>query len=428
MTSYSNEKETAVAGNAIAPPEPKPEEKTIPSSRIKSDPKLWAEASELADMLTYCRPHLSKTERQFIAKYLVPLEVFFDKKGNIYKQIGANPTVLWSSHTDTVHAKKGFQKIEYYPHKTTGDIFFQVAAERKSSCLGADDTCGIWLMIQMIKANVPGLYIFHRGEEVGGIGSKWITENNKSAVDGIKYAIAFDRKDEKSIITYQRGQRCCSDEFADSLATQLGMGHRCDTTGSFTDTASYVDLVAECTNISVGYDLAHSRNEQTNVDYLFRLRDALLKLDLTKLVEKRKPGEVSRLYYGNSWDNHGYGGHWNGNNWNRSQPEYKVEGLFSWELRKKYINNLDQALKDYAFDMDTGLWYKIGARKDLVVTQAHNGNKARRSNISHQELIRMIRLNPEIIADLLDSLSYGPDEVKDYLIDYGCTGNTDLLI
>src|SRR5205085_807202 len=97
---------------------------------------------------------------------------------------------------------------------------------------------------------------------IGGKGSGFIADKNKKALDGIKFAIAFDRRGTKSIITFQRSKRCCSDDFAKSLAEQFDLGHTCDTTGSFTDTASYTDLVGECTNISVGYEGAHSQGEE----------------------------------------------------------------------------------------------------------------------------------------------------------------------
>jgi hypothetical protein len=54
--------------------------------------------------------------------------------------------------------------------------------------------------------------------------------------------------------------------------------------GCGTDTAAYVDDVAECTNVSVGYEGAHGKTEKLNVDYLFKLRDAMCKIDVTKFV------------------------------------------------------------------------------------------------------------------------------------------------
>ncbi len=394
-------------------------------SRLKADPQMWKEAINFSEMLSYCRPNGSRTEARFINQYIRPVGITFDKKGNMYKRIGDAP-VLWSCHTDTVHSKKGMQKIEYWVDKASGDTFLGVAKGEKSSCLGADDTTGVWIMLEMIRNNVPGLYIFHRGEECGGIGSRWIAANNVEALKGIRFAVAFDRRDQHSIITYQRGTRCCSDDFADSLIDQLGMKHRTDTTGSFTDTASYVDLIAECTNISVGYYDAHCATERVDVDYLFRLRDAICKVDISKLVEKRKPGENTRQYEsytgGSYFDNETGEYSYYGKN---ERPE---NGFYSHELNDLYGN---WKWVQY-FGWSDGWWTPLPGvklpepvkntkgspqKKDLGVTKVFRGNngKRRRAYAPH-ETIAMVKSNPAIVADLLESQGYGPYELKDYIV------------
>lgn len=419
MTSFSKETTTADPTSQDSAETPPQEEKkeTLPAepdSRFKASPELWAEAMGVATMLTYCRPHLSKTEQVFINRYLRPIGIKFDKKGNVYKQIGNNPTALWSSHIDTVHAKKGIQKIEYWIDKKSGDTFLGIATKETSSCLGADDTAGVWIMLEMIKAKVPGLYIFHRGEEVGGIGSKWIAEHNKDVVKGIKFAIAFDRKDTGSIITYQRGTRCCSDEFAKSLAEQLGLEHKCDETGSFTDTASYVDLIAECTNLSVGYYNAHGSTEKLNLDYLFKLRDAMIKLDVSKLVEKRKPGENTSRYQTYQYN----GGH---NGWWRREEQRPDGGYTGRELDNIYGFNKWQ--KWFEYDHVSTYWTKIkgvtipksaisSVNKDLGVTKAWR-KTVRYTRSEHTDVIRMVRQNPTIIADMLEELGVESVFIKD---------------
>lgn len=401
----------------IAPKEP------LPPSPVRTDPKLWEEACKLAEMLSYCRPDKSRAEAKFIARYLVPLGVTFDKAGNVYKTIGENPTVLWSSHTDTVHRKQGIQKVEYFLDDKTGECWFQVGAKCKSSCLGADDTIGVWLMVEMIKAKIPGLYIFHRGEEVGRKGSLWIAEKNKEVLQGIKYAIAFDRRNEKSIITYQCGKKCCSNEFVKSLADQLGMKHDADSSGAYTDTASYVDLIPECTNISAGYINAHCWDERTNVDYAFRLRDAVLKLDLTKLVEARKAGDNEALYksytyYGGEWGADQYD--WEANGWKKegavwtksNTDKKKTDKLgregFQWhELNKKYGNMEWKNL--YEWSSEIYCWVRKPEKPKS------NWEKPA-SKATFREAVRMVRLNPEIVADLLDQCGYDPDGLREYLM------------
>lgn len=239
---------------------------------------------ELLEMLTFRRPAWSKTERNFIMRFIKPLGVEQDEFGNLYKRIGDAP-ILWSSHTDTVHTQGGSQLL-----RVSHGIITQ--ADKNSNCLGADCTAGVWLMMEMIRANTPGLYVFHRAEEIGCKGSSFIAEHRADILAGIEYAVAFDRRGTKSIITHQWCGRCCSEVFSNSLSDALGMAHVSDDGGSVTDTASYVDLIGECSNLSVGYMNEHTKRETLDWAYLEKLRAALIRLDVSTLVASRAPGDV----------------------------------------------------------------------------------------------------------------------------------------
>ena len=236
---------------------------------------------DLMDMLTYRRPCESKTETAFIKRFLLPLGVRRDDAGKLIKRIGGAP-VLWSSHFDTVHRTAGRQGV------CEAGGMVRLAKRAQSNCLGADDDAGVWLMSEMIRAGVEGLYVLHFGEEVGGIGSCHISMETPELLDGIQMAIALDRKGYDSVITHQ-GERCCSDEFAAALGDALGLGMVPDDTGLFTDTANYVTLVPECTNLSVGYEGAHGRKEVLDAHFLVGLRDRLVKLDCAALPVLRDP-------------------------------------------------------------------------------------------------------------------------------------------
>jgi len=217
-------------------------------------------------------------------------------EGNLIIKIGEGSKTLFSSHTDTVHRTGVEQNVIIDP--TQDKLKFTTDS---GQCLGGDDGTGVWLMLELIKAGVPGLYIFHRAEEVGGQGSSYIANTTPELIEGYERAIAFDRKDDWSIITHQSGVRTCSEEFAKDLARELSMGHRADSTGSFTDTANYDTIIPECTNLSVGYHNAHSARENQEIDYLLEFRDALIKVDWENLVTARDPEEVeysNKGYYG----------------------------------------------------------------------------------------------------------------------------------
>jgi hypothetical protein len=217
-----------------------------------------------------------------------------DHFGNRFVHIGKSNT-LFSCHTDTVHKSEGLQQVYY---DSISDQLF--VTNGQADCLGADDGSGIWLMLQMIKNNIPGLYIFHRCEEIGGIGSQWIVDNNISLLDGIDHAIAFDRKGKTSVITHMF-DRVCSDQFASDLSELLGMGFTPDNTGVFTDTAQYTHIIPECTNISVGYNLQHSSREYQECGFLLSLRDRLLSIDWTQLKAYRDPSKPDPDNYWN-WE------------------------------------------------------------------------------------------------------------------------------
>jgi hypothetical protein len=248
-----------------------------------------ADYQTLWNMLRVRRPAGSKSERRFIRDFLHPLGLNEDGGGNLWKRIGDDP-IMWSCHTDTVHKDGGEQKIQMK------DGFISIARSGASNCLGADDGAGIWLMREMILAERPGLYIFHREEEHGGVGSRYLTKNEKEIVSGIQAAIAFDRRGTTNVITHQAGGRCCSDDFGKSLARALnqdGLALNYETCpdGIFTDTANYTDLIGECTNVSVGYYGEHTSTECLSYGHILSLRQALMNVRLDQLVVSRKPGE-----------------------------------------------------------------------------------------------------------------------------------------
>lgn len=218
-------------------------------------------------------------------------------EGNCIIEIGEGSKTLFSSHTDTVHRTGG-------PQNVMVDLEESKLITDSGQCLGADDGTGIWLMLELIKAGVPGLYIFHRAEEVGGQGSAYIANNHPHLLQKYDRAVAFDRKADWSIITHQGGSRCCSDAFGRDLAQKLAMGHRLDTGGSFTDTANYDGIIPECTNLSVGCHNCHSGRENQEIPYLLEFRDALIDVDWENLVTERDPS-IPDYTYGGSW---GYSG------------------------------------------------------------------------------------------------------------------------
>jgi hypothetical protein len=293
---------------------------------------------KLLDMLETCRPGGSDEEEAFIETYLYPFKPTRDDYGNHIIMVPGpedHPKIMWSCHTDTVHRHGGTQKVEV----TSG-----VAWTSDGSCLGSDDTVGIWLALEMIKAAVPGVYIFHREEESGGGGSMWLAKEAAKFIGQFDCAIALDRAGYADVITYQSGGRCCSDAFAQSLADLLGGNFKPCDSGVFTDTANYVDLIGECTNLSVGYFKQHGQMEHTNLSFAARLRDALIAADWTKLVFKRQPGEVEESRFSRWYDDDKYGPY------TRSAPAYGSHEAKLDDM-EAYVREFPWVVAEYLLEM-----------------------------------------------------------------------------
>lgn len=383
---------------------------------------LFPECEQLLTMLTYRRPERSRSERKFIKKFLIPLDLQVDSYGNYYKRIGSDP-ILWSCHTDTVHNRKGMLEVGF------AGVEVGISSKDSSNCLGADDTAGIWLMVQMIKANKPGLYIFHRDEEGGRKGSAYIAKTMQKQLKDIKFAIALDRKGQDSVITHQMGQRCCSTEFAQSMIDGLGMDYKEDPTGSYTDTASYVDLIPECTNLSVGYTGAHTRFERLNLDFIFKLRKALLALDVRLLIEKRKPGEKEYKSYP---PHQGYGmGSWGNDYGDMGWGSAYYNGCTAnTSIDKHYTNKQSGPTMSPATRFARGLVDIYG--REIPTIESHYEEVPKHGLPSsivdcdddempddakdYDAVVRLVKANPEAIADILEGWGMGFAQVQEEIM------------
>ena len=235
----------------------------------------------LIDMCSYMRPAYSDAEKDFCKTYLQPVFGEPDRHGNYIKVIGDQPALAFTAHTDTVHAIDGIQTL------SVDDDFLTTMT---GSCLGADCTTGLWLMLGMIEAGIEGVYIAHAAEEIGGVGSTALVKDNPVWLDDISACISFDRYGTESIITHQGGSRTASDEFAASLALALDMPFlKPDTGGTYTDSLEYAHIVPECTNISVGYYSQHSVRESQDLLFAEMLLERLIEADWSLLVYKRDP-------------------------------------------------------------------------------------------------------------------------------------------
>lgn len=246
----------------------------------------------LIDMLKFMRPDGSDAQKEFCELFIEPVMGEPDSNGNYTLVVGKAPNVAFMAHHDTVHREGGIQTLTLQNQMVVSN----------ADCLGADCTTGVWLILNMIHEKIPGVYVIHAAEEIGCVGSSAIVEYNPLWIDHVDIAISFDRKGYGDIVTHQCGIETCSQDFAWSLSDQLGLGMQPDDTGVYTDSNEYRGVIAECTNISVGYFNQHSSKEYQDVRFAYKLLESLLNVQWDKLVISRKP-VMEGHFYGESYTN-----------------------------------------------------------------------------------------------------------------------------
>jgi len=294
--------------------------------------------SVLNKLLSTKRPHTSVTNAKITAwiQSMLPFdlqaEAFLDGANNLHVDARTSDKhrTLFVAHIDTVHRSEGKNKIT----KTKTHWC------AKGDVLGADDGAGVALLMHMIHHNVPGYYIFTQGEERGGIGARYLATKERDLLSRFDRAIAFDRRGIDSVITHQGWGRCCSDTFGTALCEALMSGSDNlmmlnDDTGVYTDTAEFVDIIPECTNISVGYDKEHTQQESLNLVHYEHLAAAVLAFDWDVLPVERDPSIQESKY-----DDYKLGGWW---------QEYRTYTGRSGK-RDTYIRDYDYGYTGYGHD------------------------------------------------------------------------------
>lgn len=281
-----------------------------PRAFAKTVLKTPVPIAALMDIVSYNRDGRTPGERIIIEKYVEQLDgVIRDDFGNYWLEVhppeGGRATSLFTAHTDTVHDRSDPQQ-----HKLA--IRDGILSRRGGGVLGADDGTGMWLLLNMIAQQVPGIYVFFRDEETGGQGSSYVVRHQVVELGHIKRCISFDRKATGHVITHQSGGRCCSDTFAKALSAQLnglgfGFNFAPNDGGSFTDSANFTDQIPECTNLSVGYYDQHFDTECQDLTFASRLALALARVDWEALPTERDPKDDDREWYYSGFGNNYHG-------------------------------------------------------------------------------------------------------------------------
>lgn len=299
----------------------------------------------LTEMLRYKRPEGSKTQLEFCKRFLEPTFGVPDRHGNyvftILEADGEHPVMCFTAHHDTVHRLDGYQDLV-----VEGDIVKAI----DSNCLGADCTTGVWLILGMIEAKIPGVYVVHAGEEIGCVGSRALVKDDPDWLYKVWSVVSFDRRGKDSIVTHQMGRRTASDTFARSLASVIGIPTlKPDNSGVYTDSNEYAQVVPECTNISVGYYNQHTSNESQDISYAYTLLEQLIKADWSKVVFERD--ETVEEPEEDMFDS----------GWYEPQGQFRRDSNYNnlSELVRDYPEEVASLLEDWGVDAEY-LWNQIG--------------------------------------------------------------------
>lgn len=263
----------------------------------------------IVEILSTRRCHNSKGELLFVSWLREKLEkmectITNLEEGCILADVGKpkkGKNILFSCHVDTCHsmAESDGTAQKLFFDSGLGHIFLDKSVP--AGCLGADDGAGIYIMLKMIEAKVPGSYIFHRGEEKGGVGARAVVAKQAGLFKQYSACIAFDRPYNDEVIVTQGGQLCASVAYGQAVCDMFkaeGLDYAVSHKGIFTDSKVYRGIIRECLNIGVGYGLQHTKDEYLDWDHLSKLTTACCKVDWSKLVPKRElPVELPQSQY-----------------------------------------------------------------------------------------------------------------------------------
>lgn len=250
----------------------------------------------LARALSMKRPHNSEGTRRLTdwlqERAPAHAKVHRDEVGNLHIDTRLSPSnrTLFTAHVDTVHREAGPNKIRKTDTHWHAD----------GACLGADDGAGVAMLMHLLHSGVAGYYLFTQGEECGGIGATYVATKNPELLKQFDRAIAFDRRGIDSVITHQGWGRTASDVFAqalsDALCEDMTLMYAPDDTGVYTDTAEFIDVIPECTNVSIGYAREHSTDESLDIVHFVLLADRVVRIDWDSLPTDRDPTKPQSKY------------------------------------------------------------------------------------------------------------------------------------
>jgi hypothetical protein len=359
----------------------------------------------LARALSMMRPHNSEGTKRLTdwleQRAPAGARIKRDAIGNLHvdTRLNASNRTLFVAHVDTVHRKEGPNKIKQTPTYWYAD----------GAALGADDGAGVAMLMHLLHAGIPAYYVFTQGEECGGIGATWLAKHERERLSEFDRAIAFDRRGIDSVITHQGRGRCCSDVFADALSAALNaddtLMYLPDSTGVYTDTAEFIEVIPECTNISVGYYSEHSDKESLDIIHFQALADRVALIDWDSLPTDRDPTVVDMLDWG-GW------GAYSGS----SLTGVNSAGASEW-AKWHHLSDDEWDYDSYTIELQEALYDAQAGSKQWLIELMCESVWPEDPEMA-ERLIDRNKIDERLLADALkDSATYDPDVVLATIFD-----------
>lgn len=245
---------------------------------------IYSSSGEEKEMATFIMGHLSKNG--------IPFKT--DAYGNIFSI--SNNTPLLSSHMDTVmRERKMFDSRPITVIKNLLTNKMEVRGERPR-IIGADDKCGIYIILKLLEEKKDINFLFSTGEEVGAVGAFGFVEENN--LTHIPYAIVLDRGHNGDIICSKNNYG--TKEFEEALE-KIGVGFGYKSTGGVFSDCDAINGKLSCANLSVGYYGAHSFKEYFVIE---EMENALnfTRAILENIKEKFPAPDLHKVYFSSRLD------------------------------------------------------------------------------------------------------------------------------
>ena len=335
-------------------------------------------------------------------------------QGSMIVQVGKKSTTMFSCHVDTCHSiaesDGSRQKLAF--DGSFGHVFLSDKAS--SGCLGGDDGVGVYIMLKMMKAKVKGTYVFHVGEERGGIGANAILKQRAPWLKDFDRCIAFDRAvkhgEEPEVILTQGGKSCASLVFGAQLVAALNE-HPFDNPwvishgGTFTDSKVYSDIIPECVNLGCFYLYQHTSKEVVDAWGVEKLLAACIKIKWDSLKAVRvpeAPKPFAARQYGKGYFQYGRGGR------GMEGFDEKQFGFGGMDSEQDFYDAAYEARRAAAYDENR---VASPAAKPILpaspfkttaaAVPTHRSTFVELMDYSKDEIVELIDADPTIAADMM---------------------------